>query len=242
MPTGWAVCTAKRIRLGTWRWPWRLDERWGQWITCCRTGRRTAVGHDSASYAAGPAVEMVSSTISCFGTCVCSAIMAFRSVARLTEGFLASDMIAHALRMCTAAATGYRVDSADQLHHPAGQVHRHHDRRDHHAMPTLRLEDWGVWNDKTFCISPWRCSRRWQHVSVPPSWRRQASRPTGCGRASSFSSTMLTVLTKTVGPPGSGCRCRERYLKDIDPENPANKLGMTRRDKLVMGTSTSRRD
>ena len=45
--------------------------------------------------------------------------------------------------------------------------------------------------------------------------------------------------TKTVGPVGSGADTETDDLKDDDPDNPANKLGITRRDLLVMGIGTA---
>jgi hypothetical protein len=44
---------------------------------------------------------------------------------------------------------------------------------------------------------------------------------------------------RTVGPPGSLADVESASLKDSDPENPANQLGIIRRNKLVMGTSTA---
>ena len=45
--------------------------------------------------------------------------------------------------------------------------------------------------------------------------------------------------TTTVGPVGSGADTETDDLKDDDPDNPANKLGITRRDLLVMGIGTA---
>jgi hypothetical protein len=44
--------------------------------------------------------------------------------------------------------------------------------------------------------------------------------------------------TRTVGPTGSGADTESAYLVDDDPENPATKAGITRRDLLTMGVST----
>jgi hypothetical protein len=44
---------------------------------------------------------------------------------------------------------------------------------------------------------------------------------------------------KTVGPPRSGSTVETSVLKDSDPQNPANRLGIIRRTKLTMGTSTA---
>ena len=45
--------------------------------------------------------------------------------------------------------------------------------------------------------------------------------------------------TKIVGPPDSGFDLTDAGLQDDDPENPATKQGITRRDLLVMGTGTT---
>jgi hypothetical protein len=102
------------------------------------------------------------------------------------------------------------------------------------------LEDWAVWDKKTFYWHP--------RGELGREWRARAStarlEETGPQVDRVWESVIVQYRdvdgsTRTVGPPGSGAGTEDDALKDSDPENPANKLGITRRDLLQAGTLTA---
>lgn len=91
------------------------------------------------------------------------------------------------------------------------------------------LEDYGVWDDRTFWL--------YRRGTVGKSWvaRVGPSKLKQAGPSSDRLWNAATVRyrdvdgsTRTVGPPGSGCDVEDASLRDDDPENEANKLGITR--------------
>lgn len=91
------------------------------------------------------------------------------------------------------------------------------------------LEDYAVWDDRTFWL--------YQRGTVGKSWvaRVGPSKLRQAGPSSERLWNAVTVryrdvdgATRTVGPPGSGCDFEDVSLRDDDPENEANKLGITR--------------
>lgn len=101
------------------------------------------------------------------------------------------------------------------------------------------LQDWAVWNDKTF----------WWHDrgQFSKNWRARVGpaqlEETGPQVDRLFESVLVQYKdvdgsTRTVGPAGSGAGTESADLKDDDPDNPANKLGITRRALLTMDTTT----
>ena len=104
----------------------------------------------------------------------------------------------------------------------------------------FNLPDWAVWDDREFV---WHergtRGKRWR-ARIGPSQLEE----TGPQLDRLWESVVVAYQdvdgsTRTVGPPGSGADTESADLKDYDPENPANKLGITRRDLLQMGTSTA---
>jgi hypothetical protein len=102
------------------------------------------------------------------------------------------------------------------------------------------LQDWAVWDDKTFWWHDRGATARFWRTRVGPSQLQE----TGPQIDRVWESVIVQYQdvdgsTRTVGPPGSGANAEDPSLKDLDPENPANKASITRRSLLAMGTSTA---
>lgn len=100
------------------------------------------------------------------------------------------------------------------------------------------LEDWAVWDDRTFwSYRRGTVGKSWV-ARVGPSNLKQA----GPSTARLWNGVIVRYpdvdgTTRTVGPPGSGCDIEDVRLQDLDPENEANQLGILRYpDPLDMGT------
>lgn len=108
----------------------------------------------------------------------------------------------------------------------------------------FELQDWAVWEDRTF----WWHQQGWANAPHR-SWRARVG-PAGLAETGPqvdrlWESIMVAYTaengsTRTVGPPGSGADTETADLKDSDPENPANQLGITRRDLLTIGAGSVR--
>jgi hypothetical protein len=104
------------------------------------------------------------------------------------------------------------------------------------------LEDWAVWNDKIFYLSPRNANplaKKWRARIGPAKLEQTGPQMDRLWESILVQYTDVDGTTRVVGPPGSGVDVEDARLKDSDPANPSNALGITRRDKLVMGTSTS---
>lgn len=105
----------------------------------------------------------------------------------------------------------------------------------------FHLNDWAVWEKRTFWYyARGTVGKRWK-ARINPSQLEE----TGPQIDRLFESVVVqyqdvdaSTTTKSVGPPGSGADVEDASLKDLDPENPANKLGITRRSLLQIGTGT----
>lgn len=104
----------------------------------------------------------------------------------------------------------------------------------------FRLEDWAVWENRTF----WMNDRGGRGRA----WRARVGaaqlEETGPQADRVWESVIVAYRdtdgsTRTVGPPGSGADTEDAALHDSDPDNPANQLGLRRRDMLQMGTATA---
>jgi hypothetical protein len=161
-----------------------------------------------------------------------------------TEGFYASDIIRHAVAayapLIKLAPNGFQ--SGDFIIPQSkffdgttvGAIIKDSTR--------FGLEDWAVWNGKLLYLSPRGLNplaRRWRARIGPAKLEQTGQQADRLWESIVVQFNDVDGSTKTVGPPGSGCDVESSYLKDLDPDNPANRLGMTRRDKLVMGTSTA---
>ena len=102
------------------------------------------------------------------------------------------------------------------------------------------LQDWAVWDDKTFHWAP--------RGTFGRSWRARASQSqleeTGQSAERLWNGIVVEYRdvdgsAMTVGPPGSGADTESADLRDNDALNPANQLDIRRWDKLQMGVSTA---
>ena len=175
-----------------------------------------------------------------------------------TEGFLASDMIAHAIRKWAPilkvapppfdlGPTQPKIPPFTEWIQQTNFVIPQAAFRDTdlssivNELTRFGLEDWGVWNDKIFYLSPRNGSplvKKWRARIGPAKLEATGKQVDRLWESIIVEFNDVDGSTKTVGPPGSGADVESSYLKDLDPDNPANKLGITRRDKLVMGAST----
>jgi hypothetical protein len=182
-----------------------------------------------------------------------------RGLTPASEGYNASDMIGYALRKwcpLIRVATPPRIAPAGEPQQPAdtqwiqqtdfiipqakfvdtttGEIVK--------QLTRFGLEDWGVWNDKTFYLSRRNGSpltRKWRARIGPARLEETGKQADRLWESIVVQFNDVDGSSKTVGPPGSGANVESVYLKDNDPDNPANKLGITRRDKLIMGVSTA---
>lgn len=160
-------------------------------------------------------------------------------------GFYASDIVAHAVRTWapllnfTEGADGTVQPSTFVLPHlafkertTAAEIIRHATR--------VGLQDWAVWANKTFY---WhdrgQFARRWRARVGPARLEETGPQVDRLWNSIIVQYRDVDGSTRTVGPPGSGSDTEDSALQDTDPENPANKLGITRRDLLQMGTTTA---
>jgi hypothetical protein len=105
----------------------------------------------------------------------------------------------------------------------------------------VHLYDWAVWEGKRFYYHPRNYRGRKWVARVGPAKLES----TGQDANRIWNSVVVQYQdvdgsTRTVGPPGSGATVESASLVDLDSENPATKLGITKRALLTsLGTSTS---
>ena len=154
-------------------------------------------------------------------------------------GFYASDIVGHAVSTWAPLLTTDIDDSAYIISHAVfkepttpGEIVRQATR--------FGLQDWGVWEDKTFV---WHNrgarGRRWRARTGPS----QLSE-TGASAERLFESVMVRYQdvdgsALSVGPPLSGATIESVNLEDSDPDNPANRLGVAKRANLQIGIAVS---
>jgi hypothetical protein len=161
-----------------------------------------------------------------------------------TEGLLASDMIAYALaKWCpllrtipgSIVATNFIIPQAKfKDHTTVSEIVKQNTR--------FGLEDWAVWNNKTFYLNPRNAdpmAKKWRARIGPAKLEQTGQQMDRLWESILVQYTDVDGTSRVVGPPGSGVDVEDSRLKDSDPANPANVLGIPRRDKLVMGTSTT---
>lgn len=157
-------------------------------------------------------------------------------------GFYDADIIAHAIgRWCplltitteSVTAGSFIIPQAAHIEPTTpGEIVRQANR--------FGLRDWAVWDGLVF----------WLHDrgARGNKWRARVGESrleeTGPQVDRLWESVIVTYQdvdgsTRTVGPVGSGADTESADLKDDDPENPANKAGITRREMLSMGVSTA---
>lgn len=161
-----------------------------------------------------------------------------------TEGFLASDVIAHVISrfapllkfttgpLGTIQPSSYPIP---QLTWPdstnAGEMVR--------GATRFGLEDWAVWESRTF---HWHGrgarGRRWLARVAQAGLEETGPQIDQLWESVVVEYRDVDGSTRRVGPPGSGADVESSSLKDADPENPANQLGIPRRTLLRAGTLT----
>ena len=156
-------------------------------------------------------------------------------------GFFDSDLIGYALtRWCP--MLNYTPDTLT----PSGFVIPHFVYLDPTTVSELvrgatrfDLRDWAVWDDQTFWLHDRGARGRSWRANVGPAQLEE----TGPQVDRLWNGILVAYqdvdgTTRTVGPVGSGADTETSDLVDMDPENPANELGIRRWDMLTMGTST----
>lgn len=157
-------------------------------------------------------------------------------------GFYASDIVGHAVATW-APLLQVKSDSIQQsgfiIPHmvfleptTAGEIVRQASR--------FNLPDWAVWADKEFV---WHAQgargKRWRARIGPSQLDETGPQIDRLWESIIVQYQDVDGTVRTVGPPGSGANAEDIALKDSDPENPANQLGVTRRHMLVIGVSVS---
>lgn len=153
-------------------------------------------------------------------------------------GLLASDMITYALAkwapmLSTTDQTGASSITPSTFVIPQAA---YTDPTTASAIVTdltkYELQDWGVWERKTFFWYPRNArGRRWRTRINDCQLSETGPDSTRIWNGVVVSYTDAAGVTRTVGPPGSGCDATDASLLDTDPANPANQL-------LQPGTST----
>jgi hypothetical protein len=167
--------------------------------------------------------------------------VALSSVSGGTSGFVASAVVEHAVGRWAPLL----VINDDSIQ-PSGFVIPHLAFRERTTAGEIvrratrfGLQDWGVWEGREFV---WH-----QRGARGRSWRARISpaqlEETGPSVERLWNSIIVQYQdvdgsTRTVGPEGSGADTEDVVLQDDDPDNPANRLGIARRDLLQMGVGT----
>jgi hypothetical protein len=104
----------------------------------------------------------------------------------------------------------------------------------------FHLRDWAVWEGPLFWLHD-RGARgnRWRARVGPTQLEETGPQVDRLWNSIIVQYQDVDGSTRTVGPTGSGADTESAYLLDDDPENPANKAGIIRRDLLSMGITTS---
>jgi hypothetical protein len=157
------------------------------------------------------------------------------------EGFLASDIVAYAVQRWAPILN----ISSDSITPSAFVIPQLTFLEPTTAAEIIKgatrfnLEDWAVWDNKTFYWHPRGTrGRNWRAMVGPSDLQETGPQIDRLWESIVVQYQDVDGSTKTAGPPGSGADTEDAALKDTDRDNPANKLGIVRRDLLVMGTST----
>jgi hypothetical protein len=104
----------------------------------------------------------------------------------------------------------------------------------------FELRDWAVWEGPTYYSNERGArGRRWRARVGPAQLEETGPQVDRLWESIIVQYRDVDGTTRTVGPPGSGADTESEHLKDADPQNPANKLGIVRRELLAMGTGTA---
>jgi len=105
------------------------------------------------------------------------------------------------------------------------------------------LYDWFVFGERLFQFrKPGTYGRRWQAYAGPSELREAGLDGERLWEQIIVSYQDVDGSTRTVGPPGSGAHVEEAGLRITDPDHPAVKADITRKDVLALqGISTPAR-
>lgn len=169
-------------------------------------------------------------------------LLTIRGSTPQTEGLFASDIIAHAVAKF-APMLVIKPDSIQQSNFIIPQMaFKDNTTATEIVRQSTRfsLSDWGVFEGREFRWYDRNTrGRRWRARIAPAQFEETGLQVDRLWESVIVQYNDVDGSTRTVGPPGSFADVESASLKDIDPDNPANKLGITRRSKLVMGTSTA---
>jgi hypothetical protein len=103
----------------------------------------------------------------------------------------------------------------------------------------FRLRDWAIWEGPLFWLHDRNArGNKWRARVGPTQLEETGPQVDRLWNSIIVQYQDVDGSTRTVGPTGSGVDTESAYLVDDDPENPANKAGIIRRDLLTMGVST----
>lgn len=160
-------------------------------------------------------------------------------------GFLCSDIEAHAIGKWAPALKF--TTGADGSIQPSTFVIVHLVFKDLTTVSNIikqatrfELRDWAVWENLTYYSNDRGARGRKWRTRVGPAQLQE----TGPQIARLFNAVIVSYqdvsgVTKTAGPPGSGCDTEDASLADTDPQNPCNQRGIVRCQPLSIGISTA---
>ena len=158
---------------------------------------------------------------------------------------LASDIVAHAVRAFapmlefTTGTDGTISPSTVLIPH---LVHRDKTTAGQMVKDAAKFEllDWAVWEARTFWLHQRGArGRSWRARVGPAGLEETGPQVDRVWESVIVSYQDVDGTTRTVGPEGSGADTETDMLVVDDPENPATRLGITRRDILQMGVGTA---
>lgn len=96
---------------------------------------------------------------------------------------------------------------------------------------SFELLDWFVWENKTFWLNEqgdYPRARHWRARTGPAQLQDTGPQISQIYNGVIVQFTDGGGVTRSVGPPGSGCNVEDASLADADPLNPANEAGIRR--------------
>ena len=158
-------------------------------------------------------------------------------------GYTVSPMLAHAIPLYTSLTAdpedledlGYIIQQAwFSDPGPMSQVVQ--------ELTKYELLDWFVRGSRFYLKQPGTYGRRWQAYAGPSGLQEQGLDASRLWREILVTYQDVDGSTRTVGPPGSGAMVEDPGLEITDPDHPAVRAGITRRDRLdLRGISTPAR-
>lgn len=109
-------------------------------------------------------------------------------------------------------------------------------------LTKYELLDWFVRGKRFYLKFPGTYGRRWQAYAGPSGLQEQGLDGSRLWREILVSYQDVDGSTRTVGPPGSGAAVEDAALEITDPDHPAVRAGIARKDRLdLRGISTPAR-